>query len=82
LVLWDSQTLSGHGTNLKPVYRVEFRNEVVMGAPLEALHGMPVVMLRRGVVNASPLKHQPIRRRREAFEFLMPSCMLGLIFRF
>ena len=74
-MLWDSQILSGHGTNLKPGFRVEHRNGVVTGAPLGVPHGMLVVTLRRGAANVSRLKRQLIMQRREGFEFPMPSCM-------
>jgi len=79
-MLWDSQTLSGHGTNLKPDYRVAHHNRVVMGAPLEVLHGTPVVMLQPGADNVNLLSHHLIRHHQEEFEFLMPSYMLGLTF--
>lgn len=66
--------------NLKPDYRVGCRNEVVMGAPLAALHGTPVVMLQPGADNVNRLSHRLIRHHQEGFEFPMPSCMRGLTF--
>ena len=80
-MLWDSQTLSGHGTNLKPGFRVERRNGVVTGAPPGVPHGMLVATLRRGAANVSHLKRQLITQRREGFEFPTPSCMPDRTFR-